>query len=652
MKNKQSGVIMILFSILIVPLIFFIGMAIDFATLARIKFSAQKAANAATLSALIKRANDGYSTFYANKTAVSATMSSVFIQNMAGSHITVVACGGPGGIACFRSGNNFTVSPGDNANAETASGNLTLEYRSTFLKVIPGFNNLVVNVSSKATMRRANVILMLDVSGSMNWGAKTPDLSTAVGNFLSRFNPTRDRIAVVTFNNTAKVNVPMNATGGFVWDQANKSIGGFNINNINPSGQTNIADAFRQGYKHLRDTWPNISANELIDLSWVLFTDGSPTAGTFFFENGLAPLANVCGPGVTDDGTNGCLSIRVINRAPDGSDFASSSRLINNSKYATIPGITQDDFPPASALLNCGRYIQERVAADFVAPEATLYGAAGASPACLPVTAGVGADLAFCVPDCQRNFRLQYSDSLLNSAVSSFYGGNRNLGLKTYSLLTIAWADFVRMLPLNRLEFNVNATQNLRSSRIYAIGYGRSKNDGYSMTNAGYPQCQDLEVNRDPVNNDFTHNQPLCSSVCINNAGVVSCRNNASGDYYYPYQDSYDEYSQKPYFLSRLVGQGLGIASEISEKTCAQCAPAAGGFCTKKAEASCVQSRRNIDFPTAAIINGQANLDNWGDDLRDTNNSNGRYFIVNTPQDSINAFSTIARKVMMTLATD
>jgi hypothetical protein len=116
-------------------------------------------------------------------------------------------------------------------------------------------------------------------------------LAQSLKHFALRFNPFRDKINLVTFNTIAALNIPLIRTQeGFKVDDFEKI-------EVGSQYQTNIASglmtAFVDTYNYLYNL-ANAGAErqsqrdvlgDSVDLVWIVFTDGAPTAGLFNYTN-------------------------------------------------------------------------------------------------------------------------------------------------------------------------------------------------------------------------------------------------------------------------------------------------------------------------------------------------------------------------------
>ena len=178
---------------------------------------------------------------------------------------------------------------------------------------------------------------------------KIQDLIAAVNTFVARFNPQRDRIALVAYNITSSVLVPfnsapVNSASGRVWFDPDAFTAALNSGNFsNPRSLSNPSDGLISAYQTARGA--GIFGSERI--SYVLFSDGAPTAGRFLFANpsGL-PANNILGGSEAD---HDYIHYEVLWHPPldfDGSlAFRGPSQLIQSGSVAF--GVLPEDMEDA-----------------------------------------------------------------------------------------------------------------------------------------------------------------------------------------------------------------------------------------------------------------------------------------------------------------
>lgn len=128
-------------------------------------------------------------------------------------------------------------------------------------------DNSAVSTSAKATRRDANVIIIMDRSGSLaNSGACAP-LKAAAIHFVDKFAEGRDNVGLITFATSSRTDAALGTT--FKASIENT------LNLVNCTGATSSAQALWQGYQRL------VALNQPGALNAIIFfTDGRPTATT------------------------------------------------------------------------------------------------------------------------------------------------------------------------------------------------------------------------------------------------------------------------------------------------------------------------------------------------------------------------------------
>ena len=174
-----------------------------------------------------------------------------------------------------------------------------------------------VSTSSKATRRDANVMFVMDRSGSLGSGAGSACeiLKAAAKLFVDRFSEGRDNIGLITFATNSRIDSPLSTTF--------KTAIGNVLTPLTCSGYTNMSQGLWQAYDALATLNQPGALNAIL-----LFTDGLPTAVTQDFP--VKPNPDTCTPKPTITG--------VITYQPSG--------------------VSNRDYPPdqqaVSGTHNCG----------------------------------------------------------------------------------------------------------------------------------------------------------------------------------------------------------------------------------------------------------------------------------------------------------
>lgn len=149
---------------------------------------------------------------------------------------------------------------------------------------VHSLNNLttVFNTGTSATdlyavgsakLRNAEIVLVLDVSGSMSSGGAIDDLKTGATTFVENFQSFQKDHKFALIKYATGVLIPVPLQYDFVDPMANE------ISNLNPTGGTNIEDALGQAV-----TLPWATGQQLLPVNErtrqvvILFSDGHPSA--------------------------------------------------------------------------------------------------------------------------------------------------------------------------------------------------------------------------------------------------------------------------------------------------------------------------------------------------------------------------------------
>ena len=250
----RRGIIMLMFTLSFVFVILVVGLAIDAGLLYVVKTKLQAAADAAALAAA--RSLNTSLTSTAQTTDAQNAATAFFNANLPSGYLNTSGSSVSTGLA-YGTGNNLnTVFV-----TTTSSTNAPAYFMRWF-----GYGNVPITVTGTASRRDINVIIVLDISASMN-NTQPGTSSTACSlmksaavSFISQFSNLRDTIGVVTFNDGA-TSYP--ATTNFNPSMVTT------INGLSCTGDTNTAAGLHAAYSALQTLNNSTKLNVV-----VLFTDG------------------------------------------------------------------------------------------------------------------------------------------------------------------------------------------------------------------------------------------------------------------------------------------------------------------------------------------------------------------------------------------
>jgi Flp pilus assembly protein TadG len=324
--TRQSGNALTIFALLIIPVIAFTAFAVDLTKVMTTRVILQRLADQAVLDLLNQRAQLGWTAFAAAFNAVAGAPPTCvncagFYQNRAGAVNNNY--GNPNAIAndaaavlhqVYYLGNGRAANTlsGYNITNDEATLNLGMKIPFNFGVVIGGglaggaggLTDIVIDVTSRGQLGVTIISIIADTSGSMNDcigvngqiitcpagvnnNSKLAILQAGITNFTSFFNPNRDSINLVGYDNVGRILAPFPGTannngvlsfGAAINDFVDAAATGI--------GQTNASDGLQMAFIDFYDFIVNrggAGANRSVDIAWVFFTDGNPTAGVFNF---------------------------------------------------------------------------------------------------------------------------------------------------------------------------------------------------------------------------------------------------------------------------------------------------------------------------------------------------------------------------------
>jgi len=339
--RSQRGVAFAYLGITMFALVGLTGLAVDLGRSYVIKTNLSKAVDAAALAAA--------RTIGAGQSAARDEANKIFNVNFRNGYLGVTSVQNPPQIA-------FSVAA-DDSNVITVSSRAVLP--TTFMQVF-GFRDINVAASGQATRRLVDLAFIVDHSGSLS--SEYDAVKSAAQQFVSYFDPDKDRVALVMFATSTVIMDPIN-TGAHGFDKSSL------LNHIGGDGIAFVSTATAEGLYAGWDQLRSVSSGSQAGLRViVLFTDGAPNtfSGQFsvkpchgcagalvpatgaLFTNDYPPPSGTPKPAVTGlgqiYGTPSDASLHYVQLSPPtggtGSNYtsgANSNYLVVNQDIPSLP---------------------------------------------------------------------------------------------------------------------------------------------------------------------------------------------------------------------------------------------------------------------------------------------------------------------------
>jgi Flp pilus assembly protein TadG len=336
MAYSERGSIIVFTTIVIVALMAMVGLAVDAGNLYRARLAMQNAADAAALGAV------NYVTMYAKmdlehengldtKTDSEKELKLTEILEPLAQRLAVSNLEQAGYKTASNAVSGSYILPASSTDpfAYAYRATITRQVDYLIMPMIPfsGQKNSTLTVTGLAQRQRTTAVLLLDFSGSMACPAitdaaaqdgtkkeesclcRTPQrtsecpqtgrradlLIDAVIEFIKMFDLSRDMIWFVPFSTVAaNPQTLIQLNGGTVptYDQL-MGLAATIRTQYSPFGATNICDAMIRGFEQASS-----GTGTSTETAYVLFTDGAPTAGRFFFTDPVSDITNMPPTGV------------------------------------------------------------------------------------------------------------------------------------------------------------------------------------------------------------------------------------------------------------------------------------------------------------------------------------------------------------------
>jgi Flp pilus assembly protein TadG len=247
--SGEQGFVIVYMAVTLTALLLFSGVAIDSGRAYLVKAQLSKAVDGAALGAA-RNLNSGDPKGEATR---------IFKANFPAGYLGTSSVTDPASDPGFF---NLTTIPATGLNVVTVRASAKLP--TTFMQ-LANFHDVTVSSSGEATRRMVDLSLVLDVSSSIGsrWGA----VRDAARTFVSSFDASNDRLALVTYGNGARVIDAMPSGRGF-----DKPRVVSDIPNSLPGGSTAMVEGLYRGWDELRSVGSGQQSGLRVI---VLFTDGA-----------------------------------------------------------------------------------------------------------------------------------------------------------------------------------------------------------------------------------------------------------------------------------------------------------------------------------------------------------------------------------------
>jgi len=301
LRNFKRAQALVMFALLLVVLLLFIGLCIDIGFGCVTKLRIAKAVDAATVTG-IRNLSLGQST--AENLALRS-----FNANYANSRIDVTA---PTPQIAFGV---------DAANNTILDVSASTQIRTFFIG-LAGFQTLNVGASAQGLRTKLIMSLVLDRSGSMQDNGGDDEMPGAVSSFLDYFDDAHDRVSMSSFAYHGRTDVPLS--------QPFKSAINSAVASLNYDGWTCSEQGLVKGRQQIEGV--TIQPGEAVVKALVFFTDGMANSFQYNFDCGARNMTpNACPPTLSTPGL----------RNPDTGAAASAGCTIPQ----TIPSIAPPFTP-------------------------------------------------------------------------------------------------------------------------------------------------------------------------------------------------------------------------------------------------------------------------------------------------------------------
>jgi Flp pilus assembly protein TadG len=248
-RLSSRGQVVVLFLVMLPVLLGIAALAVDVVYAFTVKAALVTAVDAAVLA--------GSRDIVNGSSSVAATVDRTFRENLPTGYLAT-------GAPSYTPNPPVIVSETDGSQSISLVGSAT---SPTFFMNLFGYRGIPVKAYSKASRRDVNVVLVLDRSTSLDMAHAWDDVQAAAKTFVQQFDDTRDKIGLVSFGSSSKVDFAPRTS--FRTSLVNL------IDGMHPlaDNRTNSALGMYYAYSALRALNDTTSENIIVH-----FTDGQSTA--------------------------------------------------------------------------------------------------------------------------------------------------------------------------------------------------------------------------------------------------------------------------------------------------------------------------------------------------------------------------------------
>jgi Flp pilus assembly protein TadG len=336
---RRRGVAILLMALALIPVIGMVGLGTDVGLLYLLKARLSQAVDAGALAGArsLARGEDLASQI----ASATATANKFFSANFPNNY-----------WGCTVGTPSIAVTEDNNYKTRYVTINASITAPLHFLRAL-GFNTINLNASGQAARRDANIMIILDRSGSMS-GA-VAQLVASANWFLGQFAVGRDKVGLVTFGGTYNLIKP---TTSFKSNPTNVPAAISTLTSSTVAGTTNHAQPLWVAYQALAENNEPGALNAI-----VFFTDGQPNTITADWSTKMSTIAN-CNNGKTSGVWNPVIgyALTYSNGTTTGGLFGTKTLLPPYQPGSTAAGTVLTSYVSTAYDTSDSTFNTERIA--------------------------------------------------------------------------------------------------------------------------------------------------------------------------------------------------------------------------------------------------------------------------------------------------